>query len=398
MKKNKIITISILGLLFLVVPFIMIRPVRAQVPSYVGVAVDDKFEWDNNIYLGAQNETWDNWFADNMTEHWSLPFDHIANWVDMSGVYGVATGKIGPIPPQYRYHINVTTIAEKTGYAEVNCSVATEEPINLVVVPLGIKPVILGENASAFAQDVWYGGMATSVWWATDNYGWTGSNGMLLAPLIDWADFATACNTGLETLYNISSDWGFTLTVAETLTGFTMTSPVMGFGNNSQEIKLTFSYNAEGVLIYHTFEYGSALLYDVVLSDIVDPLITTPADFAVDHDYTGVTINWTGTDASPDRYGILRNLSIVGVPTSWQSGEEIQIAVPDGLAPGGHLYRITLSDYRGNTVIDEVLMTVTPEPVTPTPTPDIPGYEPILFIGISTAVTLGIILRMKKKR
>ena len=58
MKKNKIITISILGLLFLVVPFIMIAPVRAQVPSYVGVAVDDKFEWDNNIYLGAQNETW----------------------------------------------------------------------------------------------------------------------------------------------------------------------------------------------------------------------------------------------------------------------------------------------------------------------------------------------------
>ena len=193
MKKNKIITISILGLLFLV-PFAMISPVRAQVPSYVGVAVDDKFEWDNNIYLGAQNETWEQWFADNMTEHWSLPFDHIANWVDMSGVYGVAAGKIGPTIPQYRYHINVTNIEEMTGYAEVNASVATEEPINFLVVVLGIKSIIIGENATEFAEDCWYGGMATSVWWATDNYGWTGSNGMLLAPsTIDWADFATAC-------------------------------------------------------------------------------------------------------------------------------------------------------------------------------------------------------------
>ena len=397
MKKNKIITISILGLLFLV-PFAMISPVRAQVPSYVGVAVDDKFEWDNNIYLGAQNETWEQWFADNMTEHWSLPFDHIANWVDMSGVYGVAAGKIGPTIPQYRYHINVTNIEEMTGYAEVNASVATEEPINFLVVVLGIKSIIIGENATEFAEDCWYGGMATSVWWATDNYGWTGSNGMLLAPsTIDWADFATACNTGLETMYAVSANYSFTLTVAETLTGFTMTSPVMGFGNNSEIITLTFSYNAEGVLIYHTFEYGSDLLYDVILSDIDDPLINSPADFAVEHDYTGVTINWTGTDASPDRYGILRNLSIVGTPTLWQSGVEIQFAVPDGLAVGDHLFKITLSDYSDNTMFDEVLMTVSPEPTTPTPD-GIPGYEPVLFIGISASAILGIILRKKKKK
>jgi len=396
MKKNKIITISLLGLLFLVVPFITIRSARAQVPTYIGLAVGDHYEWDNNIYLGTGNGTWVQWRADNMTQHWSLPFDHILQWVDMDGIYGVATGKIGPTIPQYRYHYNITTIAEKTGYTEVNTSMGTEEPINSFLY-IYDDQVFIGENATEFAEDCWYGGMATSIWWVTNNYGWTGSNGMLFAPIgISWADFAAACNTGLDTVWGVSSTWGFTLTVAPTLTGFTMTSPVMGFGNNSEIITLTFSYNADGVLIYHTFEYGSNLLVDVILADIEDPIVSSPSDFTVEHDYTGVSINWTATDASPDRYGILQNGSAVVSPTSWQSGVEIVYDVPDSLAPGGYLFRINLVDYSDNVVFDEILMTVLPEP--PAPTPDIPGYEPILFIGISAAAILGIILRKKKMK
>ena len=47
MKKNKIITISLLGLLLLV-PFM--TPTKAQPASYVGAAEGEKYEWSLNIY------------------------------------------------------------------------------------------------------------------------------------------------------------------------------------------------------------------------------------------------------------------------------------------------------------------------------------------------------------
>ena len=85
MKKFKIITISLLGLLLLV-PFM--RPSRAQVPTYVGVTVDDYYEFDHNIYAVG----WSDWRADNMNDIWDQPFNHLNNYYsDMGSVYSTAT-------------------------------------------------------------------------------------------------------------------------------------------------------------------------------------------------------------------------------------------------------------------------------------------------------------------
>lgn len=393
MKKNKVITISILGLLFLV-PFISLSRAQPPATSYVGLEVGDAYVWAHNIHLGASDEVWEQWLADNMTAHWSLPFDHISQWVDMGGVYGTATGKIGPTIPQYKYHYNVTSIgADIAGETQVNFSAGTEEPINFFTYGYN-DTITIGEDGARFAEDCWYGGMATSVWWVGNNYDWTGSNSMYFAPkTIDWEEFAATCNTGLETMWAVSANYSFTLTVNATVTGFTMTSPVMGFGNNSEIITITNSYNADGVLIYYTFEYGSNILTEIVMEDIDNPVTTHPHDITIQEGYTGKEIRWTVTDASPDRYAVLQNGSSALSATPFYSGVQIIFDIPDGLAPGDYLYRINVVDYSENTAYDEVLLTVAP-----TPEQIIPGFDIILVFGFSTAAAIGIIYQLKKKK
>ena len=428
MKKTKIIMISLLGLLLLV-PFM--RPSIAQFSYYVGVEVGDVYEFDLNIYVGPTLTLWNPWFDDNMTAFWGEPFGH-SSWDNMTAVYGM-TDKT-PAAPQFTWRMVIDSIVpDKDGFDTnfdevVNVSDPLEcwdSPGNSLVqttkdtsyVNMNFPDYIytnywsngrtffINNETAGFAEDIAYGALCTTVIWASNlwymgmfNFDLMNSHSIFFAPTtVNWTEFATECNTGLEATYDLAANYTYTLTVSELPNGFSMYSPVMGFGNNSQSITINSTYGTDGVMTYHSFEYGSTLLYDLTIEDSADPVITdTPVDFAVPHNYTGVTIEWTATDDNPYQYGITRNGTGVLPPTSWTSGVEVSYPVPDDLPSGDHLFRVGFTDERGHVVYDEVIMTVGPHPVPPPP--PIPGYEPLVVMGIVTAVTMVIIIRMKKKK
>ncbi len=91
MKKTKIITFSLLGLLLLV-PFM--KPSRAQVPSHVGVAVGEVYAIGMNIYT----TTWTQWFADNMGDFWGPAWSLGA--LNLTGIFETGMGS----PPDQILH------------------------------------------------------------------------------------------------------------------------------------------------------------------------------------------------------------------------------------------------------------------------------------------------------
>lgn len=393
MKKIKILTLSLLGLLLLV-PFM--RPSRAQVPTYVGVAVGDYYEYDHNIYLVE----WFDWKVDNMNYFWDQPFDHSVNYFcDMDSIYATA-GKEGGVNPIIIYQFEIDSIVENnaTGRTEVNTSVFYDAAYP--------QTIYIGNDTAKFAEDSWYGALATSPFWVLNT--WllaSGVNTLLFAPTsVNWTDFADECNMGLETMWELNGTYGYNLTMSPLSDGFTLYSPIMGFGSNSQNITITVNYDVNGTFSYYSFKYGNALLTDIVRSEIDPPkFLDTPIDFTVDYGYTGVEIKWTVTSVIPDNYAILRQISAGTWPagtwqtevglTSWYNGVQIVFNVSEGLAPGDYLFRINLEDERDNTIFDEVIMTVRSKP-----SPPIPGYDLPLVISVFTIATIGIIILMKKKK
>ena len=106
---------------------------------------------------------------------------------------------------------------------------------------------------------------------------------------------------------------------------------------------------------------SDSVLMTVVIPDTTNPVITdTSSDFSVDHNYTGVTINWTATDVNPANYTVLMNGGSVVIPTPWISGVGIQYAVPDGLIAGDYVFQINFADDNGNLASSNVTMTVRP--------------------------------------
>ena len=395
MKKTKIATISLLGLLLLV-PFM--RPSRAQVPTYVGVTLDDYYEFDHNIYLTS----WGNWVSDSMNSIWDEPFDHSGNYYcDMSSIWSSAL-KEGLDNPIYIYQFEIDSITENnaTGRTEVNTSVFYD-----VASP---QTIYIGNNTTKFAEDSWYGALATSPFWVFNTWQIaSGINTLLFAPKsVNWTDFADECNTGLETMWVLNGTYGYNLTMSPLSDGFTLYSPIMGFGVNSRSITITVNYDVNGALTYYSFKYGNALLTDIVRSEISSPeFLDTPIDFTVDYGYTGVQLKWTVNSLIPENYAILRQISAGTWPmgtwhtevglTPWYNGIQIEFNVSDGLAPGDYVFRINLEDERDNTVFDEVIMTVRPKPSS---SPSIPGYDLPLVISVFTIATIGIIILMKKKK
>ncbi|MHA2182587.1 MAG: hypothetical protein ACXAAH_14295, partial [Promethearchaeota archaeon] len=388
------LTISLLGLLFLV-PFM--KPSRAQVPTYVGVTEDDYYEFDHNIYVLA----WGSWVSDNMNSFWDQPFNHSENYYcDMSSIWNAALKDGLQDNPIYIYQFEIDSIVENTttGRTEVTTAVfydATQP-----------QTIYIGNDTAKFAEDSWYGALATSPFWVFNT--WllaSGVNTLLFAPTtVNWTDFADECNTGLETMWNLNGTYGYNLTMSPLSNGFTLYSPIMGFGSNSRPINITVNYDVNCTLNYYSFKYGNTLLTDIVRSEIDPPKFTdTPIDFTVDYGYTGEQIEWTVNSLIPDNYAILRQISVGTWPagtwqtevglTSWYNGVQIVFDVPDGLPPGNYLFRINLEDERDNTIFDEVIMTVRSKP-----SPTIPGYDLPLFISVFTIATTGIIILMKKKK
>jgi len=383
-KKNKAFTISLLGLLLLV-PFM--TPTRAQVPSYVGIAAEEEYAYDLNVYT----LNWGQWVTDNMSSWLATLFAHDPGstltqvWTDTSWdatapqlvFRSVINGFLPESTTTYTFTgVNLTQYIEVPDFPSANSESSYVWQI--------------GNNASAFAEVGLYGGYATTPYWIP---------GTTFAPVgINWTDFVAICN------FAIGLYWGpyaGNTTFTELANGYSMSVPAYGYINNSLPIEINATYNANGALTYNSFEYGGSLLYDYELSsyelDVVDPGVTAgSSDFSVDHDYTGVTINWTATDGNPNTYSVTDNGAAIGGDTAWTSGVEVQFNVPDGLAAGDHDFVITFKDDGDNTITDTVVMTVGAAPATPPP--DIPGYDLPIVLGISSIMSIGLIVLMKKRK
>jgi len=385
MKKNKIIVISLLSLLLLM-PFM--TTTRAQSPSYVGVEEGEIYEFALNVY-GAN---WVQWGADNMTAWWDAAWTH-GPLYHHDKLYGDTAGWT-PVTPQLIFSFDIESIAENAtaGQTEVNSTFGTYVVFFPSASYDASSSVPIGNDTAKFAADSLYGGMSTSGYWIL---------GIPFAPIgVNWTEFVALGTWGLDTGYwNITNpnEWNYTLTMTEIPNGYSLFSPAMGFGNNSLSITITTTYDSDGVLSYHSFEYGTNMLYDYVPTDTIDPVVIgAPPDFAVAHNYTGETISWVATDTHPDTYTITRNGSEVEPATAWFSGVAVQYDVQDGLSPGDYAFEITFEDVTGNTFSDEVIMTVNPEPPAPG-APPIPGYDIPIVLGVIAFATISIILLKKKK-
>ncbi|MBA7607208.1 hypothetical protein ES703_14366 [subsurface metagenome] len=96
------------------------------------------------------------------------------------------------------------------------------------------------------------------------------------------------------------------------------------------------------------------------VEDTTSPVISdAPTDLTVEYGYTGQSLSWTATDASPSTYTIaLEGIGIVDGPTAWTSGVAILYNIPDGFAVGIYVYTINFTDDRGNYATDSVTFTV----------------------------------------
>jgi len=432
MKRiNKILTISLLGIL-LFLPFM--RPLSAQkiaqVPSYVGVVEGQHEEWDANIF----SADWGQWNADNMTDRWAEAFGQ--TYIDnMTAVFDTAA-KV-PLLPQATMFYTVEEIIPDTNGFDANsdggitAGEAWADPgvtlLNMsggTFMDFGGWPyyyyfgnntgIFVANTTTKWAEHLGYGAMYSSLIWATNmfnsgNIGYLNysldanmTNTIFFAPTnINWTEFVDTCNLMLALPIWLAT--GYVLKFSEVTDGFMMSAAVGDFIQNTQNINVTTTYDANGLMTYHKFEYGSNLLVDMGIADSAYPVITdAPIDFTVPHNYTGVILSWTATDANPGEYAILMNGTAEVFPTAWSSGVAIQYAVPDGLAAGDYAFQINLGDTRPNrpnVASDDVMMTVLEEPEPPPPPPDdSPGYEPILVIGFLTAATAGIIILTKKKK
>jgi hypothetical protein len=215
----------------------------------------------------------------------------------------------------------------------------------------------------------------------------------------------------LEDEFDIFATYGYVLDVANITDGFTMKALNGTFGTNSQNLTITTTYDTDGLLTYHSFEYGSDKLVEIFAVDSDLPKIKdSPSDITVDHDYTGVTLEWTATDAAAGEYAILMDGDAVVFPTAWSSGVEVQYAVPDsgetgGLEPGleGTEYEFTINfgdsrPNRPNVASHTVTVTVRPAPVDRTFEIIIAVSVSVGFLAAVAAIIAVVVLKDKKKR
>jgi len=100
----------------------------------------------------------------------------------------------------------------------------------------------------------------------------------------------------------------------------------------------------------------------VIEVDTTPPTINSPDDITYEEGETGYSITWIANDDNPNKYTITKNDTVVD-SGDWESGEGITIDF-NGLEVGIYTYVCTVNDTNGNSVSDEVTVTVTaPEEV-----------------------------------
>ncbi len=116
-----------------------------------------------------------------------------------------------------------------------------------------------------------------------------------------------------------------------------------------------------------TDDYGLSAsdIVVVTVEDTTAPTITyNPDDLEFEEGTTGHELNWTFEDLDPDTYVIEVN-GTTEASGSWTSGVNVTLLVDDlSLDVGVHNVTIIASDSSGNSVKDEVIVTVTEETTT----------------------------------
>ncbi len=359
MKKTKIITISILGLLLLV-PFM--TPTVAAPASYVPVAEEETYLWE----LSQYNTNFAQFFADNMSDVIATIFSQPIIWQ----IITVYTGwSWDSITPQSSWPLTVKAILPENTSTFLLPDYFIPDNITHTPVYLGSGYNVLHyPAASTFYDDTWYIVNDTASFAKQSLFGGTATSPYMIMGVpfgpknINWTEFVAVANGGMGGGYWTGDAVNTTVTALSD--GYSLSVPISGYGSNTLPITINVSYNANSILDNYTFQYGALTLfyYELVSyeADGVNPVTTSPSDFAVAHDYTGESISWTATDANPGNYTIKRDAITVVTPTPWASGTPVTYNITDGLAEGAsYTFEITFSDAYGNSVSDSVVMTVT---------------------------------------
>ena len=154
-------------------------------------------------------------------------------------------------------------------------------------------------------------------------------------------------------------------------------------------------------MVYDPLGNSATAIFSITVTDSILPEISHPDDVeytAGEEDYD-LTIEWTATDHHPHEYVAYRN-GVIFSSGPWGSGSPIELSIINW-AEGVYNVTIVVTDYGGNSVSDEVIVTVNPysEPVETSTTTTTstetttPIFDSGMILGIAAgAVALVIIL------
>ncbi len=119
-----------------------------------------------------------------------------------------------------------------------------------------------------------------------------------------------------------------------------------------------YAYIADGA-------FGLAVIQVRKRVDMEDPILSNvPSNFNVVEGYTGQSLSWTATDTNPDNYTIeLIGTGIVVPSTPWINNSPAVYNIPDGFNLGSYIYMVNFTDDYGNSIVDNVTLTVENAPI-----------------------------------
>ncbi|MHA2140303.1 MAG: right-handed parallel beta-helix repeat-containing protein [Candidatus Thorarchaeota archaeon] len=125
--------------------------------------------------------------------------------------------------------------------------------------------------------------------------------------------------------------------------------------------------------------YCSATL-TIVVQDSLCPTISSPEDVTYKQGETGNTLAWVIADNNPASYAVYLDNVLIEEGQWAETVSTVEVSI-DGLGANEYLYRLEVYDLGGNTVFDEVNVTVTPRKtiittITTDPPIPIPGSAP----------------------
>ncbi|MFW9813318.1 MAG: hypothetical protein ACFFF9_12730, partial [Candidatus Thorarchaeota archaeon] len=150
---------------------------------------------------------------------------------------------------------------------------------------------------------------------------------------------------------------------------------ISGLWNSSSET-ITVSVDGQSVgtcnYTIRVFDVGGSSASDTVMVFVQDgtpPTIDSPDDIVYNQGETGNSITWSPNDLHPASYEVYRDSVLIRTRAWNSSSESISISV-DGLTQGEYNYTISVSDIGGNSITDQVTVTVQPSttPITTTTT------------------------------